>query len=306
MTNAARTRPRSRVVGLVGSGIQPSLSPALHELEGARHGMAYVYRLIEIAAHEGTEEHLRTILEAAWMCGLDGLNVTHPVKQTVLPLLDDLAPSAARVGAVNTVVLQDGRSIGHNTDMSGFAAALDSTLAGAPAGFTVLCGAGGAGAAVAHALLDREDTTLAILDTDQRRADELVDRLDAPGRVTALTPTTAEQALTIADTLVNATPLGMHDHPGMAVDPAIVPRSALVADIVYRPVETQMIRRARERGMRVMTGLGMAMNQAADAFEIFTQEKADRRAMLGDLTDLVADEATRAPDDGATRKGQER
>ncbi|SEJ47848.1 shikimate dehydrogenase [Demequina mangrovi] len=284
----AATTPRPTVlVGLIGTGIAPSLSPALHEREGARHGIGYVYRTIEVSPREVDEGGLGPLIVAARRLGYDGLNITHPAKQRVIPLLDALAPSAEAVGAVNTVVFEDGRAIGHNTDATGFGRAMDDALAGAARDEVVLVGAGGAGAAVARALVDRGVGTLAVVDADEARAAALAAQVGAR----AAAPPELPRLLASADGLVNATPLGMADHPGSAVDPALLDPRMFVADIVYRPVETALLIAARARGCRVMPGTGMAMHQAADAFEIFTGEAADRRAMLADLEDLVAQEA---------------
>src|SRR5690606_21239307 len=159
----------------------------------------------------------------------------------------------------------------------------------AAAGTVVLIGAGGAGAAVSGALTDRPVTRLVIVDVDLDRARRLAattaDRAGftvEPASTDALPGLLAEAA-----GVVNATPLGMAAHPGMPIDVGLLDRGAFVADIVYRPAETALLRAARFRGLRVMSGLGMAMHQAADAFEVFTGEAADRAAMLDDLRALV-------------------
>jgi shikimate dehydrogenase len=280
------------LIALIGEGVAPSLTPAMHELEGARHGMHYVYRTVELSPGEGTPERMREILDAARDMGFNGLNITHPVKQTVVPLLDELAPSAQAVGAVNTVVFHDDRLVGHNTDVTGFGAAFDEALADLRRDRVVLLGSGGAGAAVATALVDRGVGDLVIVDADAARATDLaasVARL-APDRVRSAPLDELPALLMAADGAVNATPVGMAGHPGAPFDVALLANGAFVADIVYRPSETRLLRDARERGLRVMAGLGMAMHQAADAFEIFTGEPADRQAMLADLQNLVAAE----------------
>jgi len=293
---------RSVLIGLIGEGVGPSLTPAMHELEGARHGLSYVYRAVDMKPGEAEPARLQALLDSARRLGFDGLNVTHPAKQAIVPLLDSLAPSAASVEAVNTVVFSDGRAVGHNTDVTAFAASIDEARDGESLGFTVLIGAGGAGAAVARAIAERQPEHFVVVDIDADRAAALASATGAAG-------TGADELVDLvprADTVVNATPLGMVAHPGAAVDPALLQPRTLVVDIVYRPVDTALVRGARDRGCRVVTGLGMAMNQAADAFEIFTGEPADRAAMLADLTDLVAAEATRNPAHVAPMKGQER
>jgi shikimate dehydrogenase len=284
-TRAAR--PRTVLVGLIGEGVAPSLSPSMHELEGARHGIHYVYRTIDLEAGEGTAVGVAQLLAAARRLGFDGLNITHPIKQTIVPLLDDLTSSARAVGAVNTVLFGPDGATGHNTDVTGFGAAFDEVLGDAPRRKVVLLGAGGAGAAVATALADRSVTDLVIVDIDLGRAEQLARQTGAR----AAAPHDLPALLAEADGLVNATPSGMAAHPGSPVDIRLLADSAWVADIVYRPAETTLLADARATGRRVMSGLGMAMHQAADAFEIFTDETADRQAMLADLADLVAVEA---------------
>lgn len=285
---------RSVLIGLIGQGVLPSLTPPMHELEGARHGMNYVYRPIDITPAEASRDSIAQLLWAARRMGFDGLNITHPVKQAIIPLLDELAPSARKVGAVNTVVFAGDRLVGHNTDVTGFGAAFDETFGHGPFRRVVLVGAGGAGSAVAIALAERNVAELVIVDVDADRAERLADavRAHAAGAVTAAAAAALAAILPGADGVVNATPFGMADHPGTAFDPALLAPAHWVADIVYRPTETALLRAASARGCRTMSGLGMAMGQAADAFEIFTGEPADRAAMLADLRDLVAAEAT--------------
>lgn len=296
MTDTALATRRSILVGLVGEGVMLSLTPPMHELEGARHGMNYVYRAIDIGPSDATAEGLRRLLWAARTMGFTGLNVTHPVKQAIIPLLDELAPSATRVGAVNTVLLTADRMIGYNTDVTGFGAAFDETF-GPEHGRVVLVGAGGAGSALATALAERRIAELVIVDAATDRAGSLAAHIapHATGRVRAAASDELPDLLATADGAVNATPFGMAAHPGTAFDPIHMPQGAWVADIVYRPTDTALLQAARARGLRTMSGLGMAMGQAADAFEIFTGEPADRAAMTHDLRHLVAAEAIDSP-----------
>ncbi|MCK3770687.1 shikimate dehydrogenase [Microbacterium aerolatum] len=295
-TTVSARRP-AVLIGLIGEGVTPSLSPPMHELEGARHGMHYVYRTIDLAPAEGTPEYLEALLRAARRLGFNGLNITHPVKQAVVPLLDDLSDSARAVGAVNTVVFTDAGTIGHNTDVTGFDAALRDAFGVEPLERVVLLGTGGAGSAVATALAQRPVTDLVLIDQVPERASALaaqVNALDAAS-VRAADLGDLPGVLAGADLVVNATPIGMAAHPGTPFDVALLPDGIRVADIVYRPADTALLQAARARGIRTMSGLGMAMHQAADAFEIFTGERADRTAMLADLNDLVAAEATGNP-----------
>src|SRR5215212_11726604 len=175
----------SFLVGLVGSGIGPSLTPPLHEREADELGLRYLYRRLDLDRLQRPASAIGEILAAARLVGYDGLNVTHPCKQLVIPHLDELSPDAAALGAVNTVVLRDGRAVGHNTDWSGFARSFDRGLPDAPLTSVVLLGAGGAGAAVAHALLTLGTAQFTVLDVDQWRARGLATALSdrfGPGR----------------------------------------------------------------------------------------------------------------------------
>ena len=146
-------RTESYLVGLVGDGVMPSLTPHMHEREGDVQGLRYLYRPIDLLELGLPGDAVGELLQSARSLGFNGLNITHPCKQLVLEHLDEVSPDARRLGAVNTVVIRDGRFIGHNTDFSGFAAALASGLPGAQLDRVVQLGAGGAGSAVAYALL---------------------------------------------------------------------------------------------------------------------------------------------------------
>lgn len=291
-------RRKAVLIGLIGEGVTPSLTPPMHEFEGARHGMHYVYRTIDLAQEEGTSVYLESLLQSARRLGFTGLNITHPVKQAVVPLLDELSDEARAVGAVNTVVFTDDGAVGHNTDVTGFGSALTDAFGTEPLGRVVLLGTGGAGSAVATALAQHRVGELVLVDQIAERASALADQ------VSALELTTVHAAgldglagtLSGADLVVNATPIGMAAHPGAPFDVALLADDSRVADIVYRPAQTRLLEAARARGLRTMSGLGMAMHQAADAFEIFTGERADRVAMLTDLHNLVSAEETGSPD----------
>ena len=284
------------LVGLVGSGIGPSLTPPLHEREADELGLRYLYRRLDLDRLHRPASAIGEILGAARLAGYDGLNVTHPCKQLVIPHLDELSPDAAALGAVNTVVLRDGRAVGHNTDWSGFARAFDRGLPEAPLDRVVLLGAGGAGAAVARALLTLGTRRLTVLDVDGRRAGGLAASLG--GRFGADRAVGGDlgalpSALTRADGLVHATPTGMAAHPGLPLDAGLLRPDLWVADIVYRPLETALVRTARELGCRVLDGGGMAVFQAVDAFRLFTGVEPDAGRMLAHFTTLVSDARVR-------------
>ncbi len=270
----------SILVGLIGTGIKPSRTPALHEREGAAQGFAYVYRLIDVEALGLDARALPDLVAGARRLGFTGLNITHPFKQAVIPLLDDLSPEARLIGAVNTVLFgSDGRAVGHNTDWSGFAISFARELADVPRRRVVQLGAGGAGAAVGYALLTLGVRELTILDIDTARAKNLAATLSAhlgAGRAVA----GEKSSIAAADGLVNATPVGMAKHPGLPIARDRLRRELWVADIVYFPLETELLRAARALGCRTLSGRGMAVFQAAEAFRLFTGRKADVARMI--------------------------
>lgn len=285
--------PRSFAVGLIGQGVGPSLSPEMHEREALRQGLRYVYKTIDLTEDRTGADHLRRLLDFAIELGFDGLNVTHPVKQVMVPLVDRLSPKVEAIGALNTILIEDGVTTGHNTDVSGFAEALRDGLPEASLQSVVLLGAGGAGTAVAHALADLGAKEVYVVDHDVARADKVVASLQRTGSaavVSALRPAQAPERLREATGLVNATPVGMAAHPGIPVDAAHLHDGLWVVDIVYRPLMTELVRAATARGCRVLPGAGMAVHQAADAFELFTKSPADRSAMFADFDALVAHE----------------
>lgn len=256
-------------MGLVGRGIGLSRTPAMHEAEAAAQGLACRYELLDTDA--GADGALDEILDRAEAAGFAGLNVTFPYKQAVIAHLHQLSDAAQRIGAVNTVVFRQGRRFGHNTDFWGFSESLRRGLPSAELGTVLLIGAGGAGAALAHALADLGTGRLLITDTRKQAAEELA-RAVGP-RASAVGD--LAQAAAEADGIVNATPVGMEKLPGTPIDPALIAPRHWVADIVYFPLETELLGLARRRGCRTLSGEGMAVFQAVRAFELFTGRPAD-------------------------------
>lgn len=273
---------RSLVCGLIGAGIQGSLAPQLHEREGAAHRLRLIYQRIDLERLGLDARALPELLTAAERMGFCGLNITHPCKQAVVPLLHELSPEARALGAVNTVALTSGRRIGYNTDATGFAESFRRGLPGAQLERVVLLGAGGAGAAVAHAALRLGTGTLRILDLNFDRAEALAKRLGE--RASACRD--LEVALAGADGLIHCTPTGMAGHPGIAVPPELLNPSHWVAEIVYVPLETELLRVARAKGCRTLDGGGMAVFQAAGAFRLFAGMEPDAERMLRHFSEL--------------------
>lgn len=283
----------AHLVGLVGSGIQPSLTPPLHEREADELGIRYVYRRLDLDSLDVSPEDIGTILTAARLTGYDGINVTHPCKQLVLEHVDELSPDAAALNAVNTVVFRDGRAVGHNTDWSGFARSLSVGLPDATTDHVLVLGAGGAGSAVAHALLTVGAGTVRVLDVDTSRADALATALCAhfgAGRATTADlsdPARLADSVAAANGLVHATPTGMAAHPGLPLPAELLRPDLWVAEVVYRPLRTELVSLAQDRGCRVLDGGRMAVYQAADSFALFTGVEPDTDRMLRHFATLT-------------------
>ncbi|ALZ86279.1 shikimate dehydrogenase [Pseudomonas oryzihabitans] len=281
------TAPTSVLAGLIGAGIQASLTPAMHEREGDAQGLRYLYRLIDLDALGLGADALPELLQAAQRTGFTGLNITFPCKQAIIPLLDDLSPEARGIGAVNTVVLADGRTVGHNTDCLGFAEGFRRGLPDVAKRLVVQLGAGGAGSAVAHALLAEGVDQLFIFDVEVERAQALVDNLTrhfGPGRAAVGT----DQAATVAaaDGLVNTSPVGMAKLPGLPLPAELLHPGLWVAEIIYFPLETELLRQARALGCRTLDGGTMAVFQAVKAFELFSGRTADADRMQAHFAEL--------------------
>ncbi len=265
--------------GLIGSGIQASRTPPMHEREGDEQGFRLLYKTIDLSALGLNVEALPDLLTAAERLGFAGLNITHPCKQAVIPLLHALSPEAEALGAVNTVVLRDGRRTGHNTDWWGYAENFRRNMADAPRRHVVQFGAGGAGAAVAYALMTLGVETLTVVDTDPSRAEAVAASLCARfGAARARAGT--EDAVAAADGVVNTTPVGMDSHPGLPLSAGLLHPELWVSEIVYFPIETALLRAARAVGCRTLDGGGMAVFQAVEAFRLFTGTPPDAERML--------------------------
>jgi shikimate dehydrogenase len=287
----ARSERDFVLIGLIGEGISHSLTPLLHQREADRQGIRLIYTTIDSQELNLTTTDLPELLRWARTVGFRGLNVTYPFKQAVIEYLDDLSDEARSLGAVNTVVFDHRRAKGYNTDWFGFRRSFERSFSHARRDRVVQLGAGGAGSAVAHAMLTVGAGHLTLVDTDADKAAQLKDALAdefGVGRVSTGAPGDLAAMLATADGVVNATPVGMAHHPGSPVPESDLRRDLWVADIVYRPTETALLRAAERNGARTLNGSGMAVFQAVAAFEYFTGVTADVDAMLADADDLLS------------------
>ena len=287
LNNQAIQQRRKILAGLIGQGIQGSRTPAMHQAEGERLGLHYYYQLLDTDRMQPTPD-LAALLQAAEWCGFSGLNITFPYKQQVMQYLDELGDTAKAVGAVNTVVFKDGKRIGYNTDLSGFALSFQAQMGDTQHNQVLLIGAGGAGLAVAHALLSLGVSKLFITDVSAERAQALAQTLIAQyGTACAQATSISAELIPEIDGIVNATPVGMKKLPGTPFPVELLTARLWVVDIIYFPIETELLKAARLQGCRVASGAGMAVFQAVAAFELITGLHPDSEAMRATFNSLA-------------------
>lgn len=262
------------LLGLLGSGISGSRTPGMHMAEAAALGLPCTYRLLDTDLIDGAVD-LKMLFERLETAGYSGINVTFPYKQAVISHLHEVLESAGKVGAVNTVLFRDGRRIGENTDYLGFRKSFSVGLPDVAMDRVLLIGAGGAGSAVASALVDEGVGRLLIHDRDEGRAVGLAERFGGRAEVVS----DLADAAASADGIVNATPVGMDKLPGLPLSEALIAPDHWVGDIVYFPLDTALLKAARDKGCRTLPGSGMALYQAVRAFELFTGLKPDPQRM---------------------------
>lgn len=261
--------------GLIGRAILASRSPWLHEQEARAQGFDLSYTLFDFDDRGWDDAVLPDLLARLRDEGYAGANVTYPFKQAVIPHLDALADSAQAVGAVNTIAIHDGHLTGHNTDMIGFGDSLRAGLPDATLNLVLQLGAGGAGAAVATALLAAGVGRLELCDVDAERARALAATLRQRFAADVVVRTPGDHDTVAIDGIVNASPVGMMSKPGMPISTQHLQPRHWVADIVYFPQETELLRTARSLGCATLDGSGMVVRQAAAAFEIITGRTAN-------------------------------
>jgi shikimate dehydrogenase len=272
---------RSVRVGLIGSGIAKSRTPAMHVHEGRMNGIDYRYDLIDLSALGVGVAALPDLIAKAENEGFAGLNITHPCKQAAIQFVDELSKDGAVLGSINTITFANGRRTGHNTDWSGFSRGFRRALPEATVDSVVLIGAGGAGVAVAHALAVMGTKTLHVFDLSAERVAGLIAQLsDKHPHCTFLAGSDMATALAGAEGLAHATPTGMAAHPGVPLTVDLLHPDQWIAEIVYFPLETRLLSEAAKRGCRVVNGGGMAVFQAVGAFELFTGIAPDAERMI--------------------------
>lgn len=279
-----------QLTGLIGANIGNSLSPALHDFAYLNCDIAGHYHAMDLDQLDLTADDLPRLLPLIRDIGFSGVNVTHPVKEQVIPHLDHISDTAAELGAVNTVAIRDGELTGHNTDWLGFHYALEACLPshrGSEQSCLVL-GAGGAGRAVCYALAKWGATEIRIYDRDASAADRLIESFAEIPWMPEIQLGSLDNAHSV-DGIINATPIGMFGYPGCPVDIGLLEQQKWVADVVYTPVDTVLIAAARAAGLDVVTGDKMCLGQAIASFEIMTGLSPDRDAMADAFSRLLSE-----------------
>ncbi|CAM3665332.1 shikimate dehydrogenase [Occultella aeris] len=270
------------LVGLIGSGITESLTPPMHEAEASALALDYEYRILDLARLGRAPDDVGSLLIQARQEGFSAMNITHPCKQRVVDVVDELEEDADHLRAANLVVFVGSRTVAFNTDWMGYRDALIVGLPGASFDRVVQVGCGGAGAATAYALLSHGTATLELCDVDEARREDLAARMRTrfPTQVVRTWPPgEISAAIARASGVVHATPTGMRHHPGVAFDVGLLQPHAWVSDVVYRPLQTELLRQAAERGHRVLDGGLMAVGQAYASLRIITGAQPDRGRM---------------------------
>lgn len=276
----------TRILGVLGDPIGHTSSPAMHNAAIAAMGLDYAY----VAFHVRPDA-LGSAIEGMRALQIAGLNVTVPHKQGVMAHLDEVSDEAVAIGAVNTVVNRQGRLVGYNTDAFGILESLkrDGGLEKLPAQVALL-GAGGAARAILYALLEREEVEqILLLNRTRSKAESLAGDLDRNGRVCV--GEMDSSAVAEVDLLINSTSVGMYPHEegSPLADPSVLHANMLVADIVYKPLKTRLMKQAEAAGARAINGLGMLAWQGARSFELWTGSAPPVDVMMAAALERVKD-----------------
>jgi shikimate dehydrogenase len=268
---------RRILLGLIGANIMGSLSPALFADAFEASGIDGFYQLMDVERLPGRT--LPQLLDAIKTAGFAGANITYPFKQDIIALLDAVDPTAMQTGAINTVLIDgDGRTTGYNFDRPGWRNSFAESFGcdGAKGAGVVQVGAGGAGHAVAFALMDLGVAQLVIHDRDQTRATALCRSLAKHfGASRCRLAHDLERDIADADGIVNATQMGMRGFPGNPVPVSALKASHWCADVIYTPIETEFLKAAAAKGARALNGAGMCVHTAVEAFSLFTNITPD-------------------------------
>jgi shikimate dehydrogenase len=273
---------KTSVFGIFGHPVEHTFSPGMHNAAFAKIKRDACYVPFTVAPSD-LERAVRAILPL----GICGLNITIPHKETIIPFLDDLTDDARMIGAVNTIEVNEGNLIGHNTDGRGFLRSLSVETRFRPKGKTFLMiGSGGAARAVGINLALSGARTILLCDIDRIKAAKLGRDIEnrTSTRVKVITPDGLEKNAYIADCIINATPLGLKSDDPLPLPRHFIRKGQLICDLVYNPLRTPLLKAARSVGAKTLSGIGMLLYQGVIAFEIWTGGKAPVAVMKTALT----------------------
>jgi shikimate dehydrogenase len=258
---------KTQLVGLFGHPVHHSQSPVMHNAAFAAKQLPFAY-----AAFDVSPQGLADAVKGIRGLGLRGVNVTIPHKVEIVPLLDEIDPLAKRIGAVNTVVNENGRLIGYNTDGKGYVRSLlEETQIDLRDRVVVMIGAGGAARAVACTLAELGLKEIRIVNRSREKAQILAELLSAHVSAVVIEPQMAKEAMKDAALLINTTSIGMYPNvEEMPVAAEWLHPQLVVSDLIYNPLETKLLQTARKLGAQTHSGVGMFVNQGALAFELWT------------------------------------
>ncbi|GIP20584.1 shikimate dehydrogenase [Paenibacillus sp. J22TS3] len=276
MVTEKKLRSAPLLLGVMGDPIAHSKSPVMHEAALRALSLQGSYVPLHVK-----RERLAQAVEGIRAMGFRGVNVTVPHKVEVMSLLDDIDDGARRIGAVNTIVNQDGHLTGYNTDGIGYVRSLKEEVVFDLKGKTVIVlGAGGAARGIIYALLQEAPGQIVIANRTADKAVNLAREWSGLGNLSGCAVADVRQAVSRADVLINTTSVGMHpDIHSTPLESSWIPEGIVVSDLIYNPLETVFLRQAKERGCQIHGGLGMFINQGAYAFEYWTGMSAPAEVM---------------------------
>ncbi len=261
-------------LGLIGTGISRSRAPELHRLAGRLYGMEVSYDLLE--QQSATTSAFDNAFRHCQSQGYRGVNVTHPFKEHACASVHVASEQVRRLGAVNTIRFDPGTPAqGFNTDYSGFKRAFATRFPGRRPGTATIVGAGGVGRAIAFGLVDLGAEAIRLFDADVSKAERLAAALRSNAKVRVSVCERLDHATASADGLVNATPVGMHHHPGTPIPRELIDGQSWAFEAIYTPADTRFVLDATRAGLQVLGGYELFFYQGVDAFEIFSGVRVD-------------------------------
>ncbi|ADL13280.1 shikimate dehydrogenase [Acetohalobium arabaticum] len=277
------------LVGLFGYPVKHSLSPVMHNTAFSKLDLDYLYLPFEVEP-----DNLKAAVEGIRGLNLRGVNLTIPHKEAVIPYLDQVSKEAELIGAVNTIKNEAGELIGYNTDGRGFVRSLQEEGFMPQNKNVLIVGAGGAARAVAFQLGLEGVERLYVANRTFKKAEDLVSDIKKGLEMETVQPLPLKQEklkkiISGIDLLVDTTPIGMHPESDVepVIEPELIQPDMVVSDLVYNPVETSLLKAAKDRGAKTVSGLGMLVHQGAISFEIWTGKKAPVKLMAETIRDNI-------------------